>query len=331
MLHFLFLATGVSALVLTPLPTLRVTRKPLPAFKKRMVTEMRAEAVDLAEDGVSLSGLVGLDEDAAFFSSAIKELLDTEWIPQIDHEKIGKEVGEIYKRARGDGVNDLNGLLLELGKGLSLFDMGDAFVGPWDVANAVSDLVLVRLGREGCESCTSTPLAPHFTDEAVKDMSESVLGSNFNRYCFLQRVLNDEESWATLSVAVGLVMGFRALSFAAEAMRSGRPGFDSSAVVDFEDAESGLEHPWRTTTSAAPPLLDAAAPLVSLLELELPEEGSDGRLFTEDMINVLYGEAGYLVEKRDKNQNFLSRAIVVQWLVNQDWLNREDLSGELVI
>ena len=56
------------------------------------------------------------------------------------------QVGEIYKKARAKGVNDLNGLLFELGQGLSSpFDMGDAFVGPWDVANTVSDLVKMMM------------------------------------------------------------------------------------------------------------------------------------------------------------------------------------------
>ena len=54
-------------------------------------------------------------------------------------------------------------------------------------------------------------------------------------------------------------------------------------MKDFEDQESGIEHPWRTITSGAPPLLDAAAPLVkrkkcdlNLVEVRNESEGEAG-------------------------------------------------------
>ena len=95
-------------------------------------TKFKLQAVDSpAEDGVSLAALVNVDEDGEYLRSLIVELLDNEWMPQSCHQNIGAEVKKIYVEARGRGVNDLNGILLEMGTGLSTFDMGDAFVGPW--------------------------------------------------------------------------------------------------------------------------------------------------------------------------------------------------------
>ena len=34
---------------------------------------------------------------------------------------------------------------------MELIDMNEAFVGAWDVANKVSDLLMVRLDRELCD------------------------------------------------------------------------------------------------------------------------------------------------------------------------------------
>ncbi|CAM9923522.1 unnamed protein product [Phaeothamnion confervicola] len=52
---------------------------------------------------------------------------------------------------------------METGSALERFDMGDAFVNGWDVANLVADFMLARLGRANCECNTPLPsgMVPH--------------------------------------------------------------------------------------------------------------------------------------------------------------------------
>lgn len=44
----------------------------------------------------------------------------------------------VYESGRGNGVNDLGEMLMTMGSSFETFNMKDAFVGPWDVANKVS-------------------------------------------------------------------------------------------------------------------------------------------------------------------------------------------------
>ena len=82
---------------------------------------------------MSLTGLASPEEDAAYLASSLTELLDSEWIPQPVHASIGAEVGRLYIATRASGTDDLNGVLVDLGTGLSAFDMGDCFeaLGTW--------------------------------------------------------------------------------------------------------------------------------------------------------------------------------------------------------
>lgn len=64
---------------------------------------------------------------------------------------IGENVCLVYTDLRSrQGVEDLGELLMNVGSAFEDFNMRDAFVGPWDVANKVSDLLMVRMNRELC-------------------------------------------------------------------------------------------------------------------------------------------------------------------------------------
>ena len=51
---------------------------------------------------------------------------------------LGERVKGVYERGRGSGVTDLGEMLMTMGSSFETFNMKDAFVGPWDVANKVS-------------------------------------------------------------------------------------------------------------------------------------------------------------------------------------------------
>lgn len=48
-------------------------------------------------------------------------------------------------------------LVLDVGTNMEKFDMGDAFVGPWDIANLVSDFLMEKMGVETSACSTKAP------------------------------------------------------------------------------------------------------------------------------------------------------------------------------
>uniref|UniRef100_A0A7S4DMC2 Uncharacterized protein n=1 Tax=Lotharella globosa TaxID=91324 RepID=A0A7S4DMC2_9EUKA len=127
----------------------------------RRSTRCCVERVGDAE--LSLEALTDTAKDAAFLEASIQTSLDKEWIKQDIHGVIGSEVGRLYTKFRGDGVDDVTLMVLEIGGFLSdpkLFDMGDAFVGGWDVANMVGDLLIARIaGPDGADCACSDVVA----------------------------------------------------------------------------------------------------------------------------------------------------------------------------
>jgi hypothetical protein len=104
-----------------------------------------------AEDGVSLANLSpDFANDGKFLGDSITRWLDEEWIQQDIHGVIGDVVCELYIKSRENGVVDLGEMMMITGTKLESVDMGDAFVNAWDIANKVSDLLMLRLDRELC-------------------------------------------------------------------------------------------------------------------------------------------------------------------------------------
>eukprot|EP00596_Hydrurales_sp_CCMP1899_P009014 CAMPEP_0119042694 /NCGR_PEP_ID=MMETSP1177-20130426/16090_1 /TAXON_ID=2985 /ORGANISM="Ochromonas sp, Strain CCMP1899" /LENGTH=363 /DNA_ID=CAMNT_0007009663 /DNA_START=185 /DNA_END=1276 /DNA_ORIENTATION=+ len=102
------------------------------------------------EDGVTLNSLLNTEQDGNFLKESIQVWLDEEYIPQSCHEDLGNKVKKVYVTNRSKGISDLGEMMMDVGTSLESYDMGDAFVGPWDVANKVSDFLMVRLEREIC-------------------------------------------------------------------------------------------------------------------------------------------------------------------------------------
>lgn len=105
------------------------------------------------EDGINLADLDNFILDGNYLKNSIIKWLDNEYIVQPIHIEIGKEVEKIYIQERFLGVKDLGEMLMQVGTYLESFDMDNAFVNAWDIANKVSDLLMIRLKRELC-SCS---------------------------------------------------------------------------------------------------------------------------------------------------------------------------------
>ena len=91
-----------------------------------------------AENGVSMDGLHLHQEDAAWVGDTVQSWLDQEFIVLPVHRKISEVVQRVYLEQRKSGVNDLGEMLMKIGSSLEAFDLEDAFVGPWDIANKVA-------------------------------------------------------------------------------------------------------------------------------------------------------------------------------------------------
>lgn len=126
-------------------------------YKRRRRTRSRIdshEKLEPVEDGITLpkpSSLESLQEESQWLAQQITDWLDGEWRQggaQAIHAEIGQRAGQIYVRQRMEGEDDLLSVLLAMGSELEGMDFTQAFVGPWNVANKTSELLL-EYGRKG--------------------------------------------------------------------------------------------------------------------------------------------------------------------------------------
>lgn len=128
-------------------------------------------STDKAENGVTIRSLVDHQLDGRYLKESVIKWLDEEWIAQEVHKKLGEEVERIYVSNREKGVSDLGEIVMNTGTAFESFDLGDAYVNSWDIANKVSDFLMVRLDRE---VCCSGDLS------AFKELSDSMEGIDAN-------------------------------------------------------------------------------------------------------------------------------------------------------
>lgn len=106
------------------------------------------EKLEPVEDGITLpkpSSAESLVQESEWLAQAITEWLDGEWRQGgagAIHAEIGRRAGQIYARQRMEGENDLSSMLVAMGSELEGMDFTKAFVGPWNVANKMSELLL---------------------------------------------------------------------------------------------------------------------------------------------------------------------------------------------
>eukprot|EP01036_Dinobryon_divergens_P024218 gene24218-32648_t len=119
------------------------------------------------------------------------------------------------------GVVDLGEMLMDVGTALERFDMEDAFVNAWDVANKVSDLLMVRMNQEVAPCAgdmsafikisesignvaSQTPIMPVTVREKKVEKEKGIsldkkdfvkltrtFSSKFARYCFMREFLEE--------------------------------------------------------------------------------------------------------------------------------------------
>lgn len=117
-----------------------------------------APAVRLAPRHVGSVTVTELDDAviAKVISAELQEMLDREWIEQACHVTIGRSTADAYLGARAKGYEDVNSILQHVGEVMMTDFPDDAYVGPWDCANFVSDTLVALASGERCE-CSSVP------------------------------------------------------------------------------------------------------------------------------------------------------------------------------
>jgi len=152
--------------------------------------------------------------DADYIRNSIVQWLNTEFIDQECHYRIGDRVFDAYMRLRETGVTDAGEMMLEIGTSLEtgIADFDKAFVGPWDIANRASDIIFELLDIEACEcsaprsvmtassSSSSDPIVVQIAPdcrvscievpaEKMRSLSSDFQSSMFARYNFLKQFL----------------------------------------------------------------------------------------------------------------------------------------------
>lgn len=101
----------------------------------------------------SLSSADDIQFEAAWLAGIIRLWLDEEWTPLEVHRDLGAAAAALYVGLREAGAEgDVADIVLGLGQGLAAgFNFREAFVGPFDVANKVVEILMIK--RSGANVC----------------------------------------------------------------------------------------------------------------------------------------------------------------------------------
>ncbi|CAM9530301.1 unnamed protein product [Discosporangium mesarthrocarpum] len=262
---------------------------------------------------------------ASFLADSIMQHLDQEWLPQDCHRDIGLKVGDIYRKFVKEGNPELSSLVMEIGTGLETFDMGDSFVGPWDIANVVSDFIMARMGAETSACSTKLPDLPQAASEVASSHGNEHMGpdgrfelvaedvkrirkeltSEFSRYRFLVGFMGESVEWSDMDVLMAIYQGYT-------------PGEGENVRSVWRQAFPG----------SMPPRLEKTNGVVEALEAEFPEE-PDAREGLEVIVLSVYGEDAVKFDEGDAekgippDEGYLKRAAICKWLYLMGYLHRE--------
>jgi hypothetical protein len=99
---------------------------------------------------VILAPVDDLDRERQWLEQSLAELLDAEYIPEAVNSTIAHYAANAYIRQRMEGENDIDGIAIAILTEMQGFDFSKSFFGEFAIANAVSELLLDRMGIEPC-------------------------------------------------------------------------------------------------------------------------------------------------------------------------------------
>eukprot|EP00953_Heterococcus_sp_UTEX-ZZ885_P031584 16557-Heterococcus_DN1.PRE.4 len=261
--------------------------------------------------GIQLPDKEQAADYSKFLARAVQLHLDQEWLTQACHEQIGAEVANIYLSSAVErGVTDLNELIMDVGTGLESFDMGDAFVGAWDVANVVSDFMIAYMGLETAACSFKLPeglteaAAVSFTADEAQALSLALDGE-FERYRWLGKFMEELVGWEEANRIMAISLGYRPAAEIGGAL-------DDSAVADV----------WRSRGTPGAPDFSTELSVLAIAEAQLPQHPDDQEAM-EDFLEVVYGEEAKKMADASTgadSEEYRRRAVVFKWLYNNDFL-----------
>eukprot|EP00283_Hemiselmis_rufescens_P011014 CAMPEP_0173422468 /NCGR_PEP_ID=MMETSP1357-20121228/3164_1 /TAXON_ID=77926 /ORGANISM="Hemiselmis rufescens, Strain PCC563" /LENGTH=340 /DNA_ID=CAMNT_0014385497 /DNA_START=31 /DNA_END=1053 /DNA_ORIENTATION=+ len=306
--HCLRVSTGGSkSSMLRPLPGSRCPTRPLRARTHRGVAVLSAQSGTSRSDqnGVQLPDS-NVKEVSVWLSDEIRQWLDDEWIPRDIHRDIGEIAAGAYEAAREKGVNEAGDILMEVANKMMEVNLYEADVGAFDIANKVTDLLLINDGRDVC--CTAQPYSagPGSSSVAVEDdalavppeaVAWTMPGSSFDRYQFLQQAIDGRAEPSVVDRAVLESLGYTVRK------EAGTSVYDPSGVTD--DRALGI--------SSFVGNAQSCEVLQEMLEENLEEQNKE----EEDLVplvEALVGEAAFKMAKEEGDADFAMREVCVKWL-----------------
>ncbi|GAB4347330.1 MAG: hypothetical protein MH825_14610 [Cyanobacteria bacterium] len=91
-----------------------------------------------------------VQQEREWLEATLLDWLDREYIPEAINATIAQKAAQAYVRQRMEGENDLGSLVLAIVMEMRGFDFTESFFGEFAVANAISDLLMCRLGVDPC-------------------------------------------------------------------------------------------------------------------------------------------------------------------------------------
>ena len=292
------------------------------------------------EQGVTLEALTEHKADAKFLREAVKDYLDGEWLQQPIHEDIAEAVSVCYKKERNNGCNDLGEMLVSIGSAMETMDLSQAFVGPWDIGNLASDLIMLRLERELCEcagdlSKYSSPVSPDDNNldpavfctftvkvsrpypyvvvnyDVLKEASEDY-HDEFRRYMTLRNFLEGELCWEDMHPVIALSMGFRI-------SQSDEKSLELKGVI--RQNQEVCPRGWDGMQQI--PDLSVITPDNSFIEQKLLNDLPEDEQSTDIIVESMVGLEMYKLTKFSKDPDVQRRYLVGKWLYVQGFLGGE--------
>uniref|UniRef100_A0A7S2UZ53 Uncharacterized protein n=1 Tax=Fibrocapsa japonica TaxID=94617 RepID=A0A7S2UZ53_9STRA len=270
--------------------------------------------------------------EAEWLGKAVQTHLDEEWIAQECHAELGNVCKDVYMQLHEEGKTQIMDVVVAVGEALEKVDMGDAYVGAWDVANLCSDFLMQRLDDHepiGCSAVSSVPFPGEeegissseeeddaveptalkwmFTKEAVEETTEA-MSTNWRRYLFQQNFLEPSEdeamTWPHMSTIVAMLLNYK-------------PPTTPGGPVGTED----VEERWREGYPEPPNVFlekDNTA-FLEMLELDYPENPDDLD-FLDEFIDQLYGMEAHKLACKSGDVEFSQRRTIVKWLQDRNFL-----------
>lgn len=95
-----------------------------------------------------------VDQEAWWLQENLQAWMDAEYIPEPVNQEISQRAAQVYLRQRLEGENDIGALVIAIVTEMKSFDFSKSFFSEFAIANAVSDLLLKRFGRD--DRCCGT-------------------------------------------------------------------------------------------------------------------------------------------------------------------------------